>query len=153
MNGDAVIIRCQNLRTLYHSEQFWMSDAAIHDESMRELSDQAYGDVICGGYGLGLLQRHLTNNPRVTSVTTVEINPDVIRVVLLDDQWIWGSVVIADFLSYRPGRKWDCVIGDLWADVPSDTESLDAELYRGFLARASDLVKPDGRVLAWNGSW
>ena len=148
-SNPATIIRTQGLRTLYHSEEFWMSDAKIHDRSMKELADQAYGDVLCGGYGLGLLQRHLTNNPRVTSVTTIEINSDVIRVMLEDDGWIWGRAVIADICSYKADRRWDVVIGDSWADSPDESNPL----YTGFLANAPELVKPDGRVLCWLGSW
>ena len=148
MNGNAATITStQGIRVLYHSETFWMSDARKHDHAMKDLADQAHGHVLVGGYGLGLVQRHLVNNPRVASVLTAEINCDVIRAVLDDDGWIWGRVWIGDFFAYEPGNLFDTVIGDTWADATDEYR----DEFERFKLRAPRLIKPGGTVLAWTG--
>ena len=148
MNGNqATITNTQGIRILYHSETFWMSDARKHDLAMRSLAARARGDVLVGGYGLGLVQRHLVNNPRVTSVLTAEINCDVIRAMLEEDGWIWGKIWIGDFYSYEPASLFDTVIGDTWADATDEYR----EEFKAFRELAPRLVKPGGPVLAWTG--
>ena len=145
----AVILRTGGIRTLAHSDTFWMSDAKIHKRSMRELAEQCFGDVLVGGYGMGIVQRYLTSNPAVLSITTVEICGDVIAKMAIEDQWIWGRVIVADLLEWTPDRQYDCVVGDIWADAPT----MEDPLYVGFLERAPEFVKSDGKIITWEGSW
>lgn len=81
------------------------------------LWDNATGDVLIGGLGIGFVHTKLMDNPNVTSVTIVEISQDVIDLV-------WGhcekddtfSVVLDDFETYTPpeGTSFDTVWCDTW---------------------------------------
>lgn len=148
MTAPVTITRYDGIRTLYHSGVFWMNDCQAHRESMQALAAAAFGDVLVAGYGLGLVQRALLDNPRVSSVLTVEINPEVIAAMTREDGRIWGGVEIADFYQWESGgRRFDCVIGDTWADCTAEY----AEEFDDFRARAPLLLKPGGKVLAWTG--
>ena len=81
------------------------------------LWDNATGDVLIGGLGLGMCHQPLIDNPDVTSVTIIEVAQDVVDLV-------WGdcakddtfSVVVADFETWSPpeGSSFDTVWGDSW---------------------------------------
>lgn len=132
---------------LYHTAEFWMTDTRGNVQEMAELAARSWGDVLIGGYGLGVLHRFLLENPAVDSITTVEYEQGVISECLRVFGWVHGQVLLGDFLDielYR-GRQWDTVIGDLWADATEEWNWL----FDAFCDIAPDLVRPGGTILAW----
>lgn len=122
-----------------------MWDIPVEVKNQQELATQAYGNVLCAGYGLGLLQRLLFQNKRVDSVLSIEILEGVIRECERVYGKIHGDVIIGDFYEYNTSRKFDCVIGDNWID-----QSLrDIESYKRFKIKAKTLIEDGGKVLAW----
>tara|TARA_Y100000361_G_C11112406_1_gene318374 strand:+ start:509 stop:1075 length:567 start_codon:yes stop_codon:yes gene_type:complete len=81
------------------------------------LWDNATGDVLIGGLGIGFVHKKLIDNPNVTSVTIVEISQDVVDLVWdsceKDDTF---SLVLDDFETYTPpaGTSFDTVWCDTW---------------------------------------
>tara|TARA_R100000988_G_scaffold88691_1_gene51751 strand:+ start:252 stop:800 length:549 start_codon:yes stop_codon:yes gene_type:complete len=81
------------------------------------LWDNATGDVLIGGLGLGMIHQALIDNPNVTSVTIIELEQDVADLVwehcAKDDTF---NLVIADFETWTPpaGSSFDTVWGDTW---------------------------------------
>jgi len=81
------------------------------------LWDNATGDVLIGGLGVGMVNQALIDNPNVTSVTIVELEQDVVDLV-----WSHCSkdatftLVVADFETWDPptGSSFDTVWGDSW---------------------------------------
>ena len=81
------------------------------------LWDNATGDVLVGGLGLGTIHQALIDNPNVTSVTIVELEQDVVDLV-------WEhcpkdatfTLVVADFETWTPleGSSFDTVWADSW---------------------------------------
>src|SRR5262249_27863944 len=59
----------------------WMSTMPQEAEQHWRQLRHAHGNVLVGGLGLGMAVGILRENPRVTSITAIEINPDVIRLV------------------------------------------------------------------------
>jgi len=132
---------------LWIDDQLWMWDIESERKIQYDFAHRAYGDVCVAGYGLGLVQRYLRNNPNVKSVTTVELSIEVIRACIDTYGTFYGDYIIDDFYTYKThvSRKYDCVIGDLWKEIIP--ESLDD--YKRFKNQALNLVKPNGKILAW----
>ena len=81
------------------------------------LLDNATGDVLVGGLGIGMCHTMLMDNPNVTSVTIIEIAQEVIDLVWehchKDETF---NVVLGDFETWVPpeGTTFDTVWGDSW---------------------------------------
>lgn len=139
------ILQLRGDHFLYIDGELWMWTIATEQRAQKKICDQTYGKVLVAGYGLGILQRQLIENPKVTSLTTVEILPEVIQANRDTFGQIYGKVVIDDFFRMNGGEKYDCVIGDVWVDI--EHEAL--ELYQRFNSHAQSLIKPNGKILAW----
>ena len=125
----------------------WMWDLPEEREAQKQIAEQAFGDVLVAGYGLGLVQELLIENPNVSSVTTVEISPEVLAANQKAGRGLNGEIVVGDFLSYESDILYDCVVGDIWIDItPRDEDLL---TYKKFKEKALSMLKPGGKVLAW----
>ena len=94
-----------------------MQDSEAEYNEHQWLWDNAEGDVLIGGLGLGVVHQPLIDNPAVTSVTVVELYQDVVDLVW-DDCPKDGtfSLVVDDFETWTPpdGSFWDVVWCDTW---------------------------------------
>ena len=94
-----------------------MQDSEAEYNEHQWLWDNAEGDVLVGGLGLGMCHQPLIDNPNVTSVTIIELEQDVVDLVwddcAKDDTF---SVVVADFETWTPPEdsSFDTVWGDTW---------------------------------------
>ena len=94
-----------------------MQDSAAEYNEHQWLWDNATGDVLIGGLGLGMCHQPLIDNAAVTSVTIIELEQDVADLVWDDcakDETF--SLVVADFETWDPpeGSSFDTVWGDSW---------------------------------------
>ncbi len=94
-----------------------MQDSDAEYNEHQWLWENAKGDVLIGGLGLGMVHQPLIDNPEVTSVTVVEISQDVIDLVwphcAKDDSF---TLVKADMESWEvpEGQTWDIAWFDTW---------------------------------------
>tara|TARA_R100000781_G_C4059706_1_gene120574 strand:+ start:404 stop:952 length:549 start_codon:yes stop_codon:yes gene_type:complete len=94
-----------------------MQDSYAEYKEHQWLWDNATGDVLVGGLGIGMLHQKLIDNPNVTSVTIIELEQDVVDLVwehcIKDDSF---TLVVADFETWNPpeGSSFDTVWGDTW---------------------------------------
>ncbi len=139
------ILEQKGHRFLWIDDYLWMWDIPVERRAQKKIADQAYGDVLVAGYGLGAVQGYLLENKKVTSVLTIEKLGDLIEELKKRDGFVHGDVQIGDFYEYNSKRKFDCVIGDVWEDI--EEEAL--EEYTKFKKKAEALVAPKGKVLAW----
>ena len=95
----------------------------------------AKGRVLVAGYGEGLVQKYLLENPKVSYVLTLEKNAQVIEECKKVGK-IHGLVSIIDFYDFMPGEKFDTIIGSLWE-------------YDKFRAKAFYLLNPNGQILGF----
>ncbi len=138
------IVQVKNHKFLFLDDYLWMWDLPQEQELQRDIANQAFGNVLVAGYGLGIVIKHLLENPKVKSVTTVEKYQEVID-KMKEFEDIHGKVIIGDFYELPENRRYDCVIGDIWAEI--DRRFL--EDYRTFKEKAQKLVKPTGLILGW----
>ena len=143
------ILQMKGYNFLWVNEHLWMWDIPIEQKVQRGIADKAYGDVLCAGYGLGLVQKYLLENPKVKSVTTVEKYKQVIDENLKVFNKIHGGVVVEDFFKYTGEQQYDCIIGDICDDIMPDY----LQDYKVFKQRTMDLLKPDGKMFQWGGEY
>jgi hypothetical protein len=97
-------------------EGTWMSDIPSEVVQMHEeFAKHARGRVLIGGLGLGIAGRMARANPRVESVTVVELSPEVIRMVGPSTPGV--EIIehnIFDFVRRLQPGQFDCVFFDTW---------------------------------------
>jgi len=125
--------------------ELWMWDLPEEVEEQKLIANEAYGEVLVAGYGLGVVQKLLLENPDVTRVVTCEVNPSVIEVNKQTFGKLYGDVIICDFYQFNSRKKFDCVIGDIWINVTPE----DLSDYVSFKKKAKSMLKSGGRILAW----
>ena len=101
----------------------WMSTMPQEIEQHERQLARAHGDVLVGGLGLGLACALLSKNRRVRSITCVEKNADIIKLVrpyLARPNRPKGIFVMhADLFEFlkkmkRDGRRFDFAFYDIW---------------------------------------
>ncbi len=123
----------------------WMWDVPQEIEDQKAIAEEASGSVLVAGYGLGVVQKHLLENKKVVSVLTVEKLSQIVEECRKTYGKIHGEVVIEDFYKYLSDKKFDCVIGDIWADQ-SERYLSD---YLKFKEKAQSLLNQGGKILGW----
>ena len=93
-----------------------MQDSEAEYNEHQWLWDNATGDVLVGGLGIGMIHQPLIDNPNVTSVTIIELEQDVVDLVwehcAKDDSF---TLVVADFETWIPPE--DSSFDTVWADT------------------------------------
>lgn len=139
------ILQQKGYNFLWIDDYLWMWDIPAERKEQKKMADKAYGKVLVAGYGLGLVQEYLTKNPKVKSVLSVEEIKAVIDKVEKIYGKIYGKVKIGDFYELPENEKFDCVIGDICEDAVFGALGE----YKKFKNKARKLVKPEGKILAW----
>ncbi len=135
---------------LHQHGSTWMSSTPQETVAMAAAADHAVGDVLVTGLGLGVFHRCL--RPAVRSCLTLEMNPDVVRLV-------WRHLAAADprlrlrLISAEDGlrrladegRRFDFVYLDTWDS--GDYEQLPAVNW--YVRTAQSMLRPGGAVWAW----
>ena len=94
-----------------------MQDSEGEYREHQWLWDNATGDVLVGGLGIGMIHQKLIDNPDVTSVTIIEISQEVIDLVwehcAKDDTF---TLILDDFETWVPpeGTTFDTIWADSW---------------------------------------
>lgn len=129
-----------------YSTTTWMSDVWMERDSSRATLRAARGDVLLVGLGIGMVAVATCEKREVSSVTVLEIEPDVIRLVAPHIAHRKLRIVQAD--GWKPplrGRRFDMICVDIWHDLCVDNWAdikMLCRKYRSF-------VRPGGLVTAW----
>ncbi len=123
-----------------------MQDSEAEYNEHAPLFENATGDVLIGGLGIGFCHQKLIDNPDVTSVTIVEKYQEVVDLVWehcpKDDRF---SLVVADIEEWEPseGTSWDYA----WFDTWLIDNLLDYKQHRAFMEERY------GEYVTTIGSW
>lgn len=110
-----------------------MQNSAAEYVEHQWLWDNASGDVLIGGLGIGFVHKKLIDNPNVTSVTIVEISQDVIDLVWDDcEKDDTFTLVVADFETWTPPEG--ATYGVVWADTWLVDNPLNINQYKSAIA-------------------
>ena len=136
---------------LWIDGKLWMWDIPEEVRTEKELAEQCYGDVLIAGYGFGLCHKFLREDPKVSSITTIEKHWEVLQACKAHGIEVIGKILMGDFyeMSAPLSPSYDCVVGDIWVDI--SPSSLGA--YKKFKEKALMWLKPGGKVLGWGSDY
>lgn len=122
-----------------------MSNTPAEINDHRWFIDDAHGNILITGLGLGVVLTALLGKPDVKSITVIEISKDVIKLVsptFKDDKRV--KIIHADALKWKPpkGVKYDFIWHDIWDNICSDNLVEMKKLHRKF-----------GKRTKWQRSW
>jgi len=124
--GAAMFTGPVHVPMLLRGNQPWMSLTPMEIYTLREPLRVAKGHVLVAGLGMGWLTRRILENPDVTHVTQVEINPTIIDFFGSPLKEMFGDKV--DFIEanvydlIKGKHNCDTYIFDIWQKVTEATE-------------------------------
>ena len=131
-----------------------MSDTPMEKFTNQRFLNNASGDVLIAGLGIGMLPASLVEKDDVTSVTIVELNQEVIDLVEpLIRKYVKNEskikIVQGDAYWYpknHPNERYDFVYLDIWDYFPGGSDDLEMldELADRYMS-----ICPSCRVDAW----
>jgi spermidine synthase len=128
-----------------------MSDTHYERRTNCHVIDNAWGSVLIGGLGIGMILVPILRNPQVTKVTVLELHQDVIDLVLPQLVNLEGfeklEVICCDCRTWQPpkGAKWDVIYWDIWPDICTDNLKEITMLKRRYARK----LAPGGWQAAW----
>lgn len=130
-----------------------MSDTAEEKASNAEAVENAVGDVLIAGLGLGMVLMPILAKAEVTSVKVIEKHSDVIALVGFNVTAASGddakklTIIEGDIFTWIPpkGERYDTVYFDIWPVISGDNLKEMKRLHDKFRKR-----KKEG---GWMGSW
>ena len=121
-----------------------MSDTPAERRDHLAFVRAATGDVLISGLGLGMCLAACLRKPDVTSITVIEIDPDVIALVGPHYNDPRVTIINADAMAWKPekGKTFGAVWHDIWDDICTDN-----------LPQMSTLNRRYARKARWKGCW
>lgn len=113
-----------NYVRLMHRGEVVMSDTYMEKRTNISFCANAYGDVLIGGLGIGMIIMAIQDDEGVKSITVLEKHQEVIDMITaqlpFNDK---VKIICADVFKWKPekGQKFDCIYMDIWNYVNSDT--------------------------------
>jgi hypothetical protein len=124
-----------------------MSDTPMERRSNQEIAAKAHGNILIAGLGLGMILHPIAVKEEVTSITVLEICPDVAHLI---GRHIPAGVEIvhADVFNWqpRPQQRFDTIYFDIWPDICVDNLEQMKILHRKAAHWRSG---PDAYVNSW----
>jgi len=132
-----------------------MSDTPFEARTNRDIIEAARGDVLIAGLGMGMVLVPILRNPKVTSVTVVELSSDVIKLVhkpllangpFTENEKMKLVVVEGDIFDFTPmPKRFDVIYFDIWPTIAKDNLSEGRALKKQY--RKS--LRPGGWMKVW----
>ena len=124
MNGEPYFMRIEdgNYVRLWVDGVLMMYDTHMERYTNQFFIDNAHGDVMIAGLGVGLILNALENKVQsgeVNSITVYEKYQDVIDLVLPKYKHLPIKVICQDILEYRPPKEetYDTIYFDIWPRI------------------------------------
>lgn len=157
-SGDARIYKMNNelFLELGKGHNLWALESELEDYIV-QLHDKPHGDCLEIGLGLGVASKYILSCPKVKSLTTVEINEDVINVQKkanpIDKNWehyspcISHTVLNVDGLiyMYQTDKKYDFIFIDCYDRIDEDTIPMITDMVQA----GKTILKDDGEIIGW----
>lgn len=133
--------------------QLMMSDTPMERESNQEILN-AYGDVLIGGLGLGMIPFALQRNPSVKSICIIEKESDVIELIgkqiieLLNISAPHVHIIQDDVFNYpatHAAERYDTIYMDIWPYYGKGMQDDMIKLKQAY----TPLLKKDGWFSCW----
>lgn len=132
-----------------HGETFgWIMSRRWERIAYHSMAQEATGDILMGGLGIGWEPWFLNEDPNVTSITVVEMKPDIITLsspVLADKNkvTIIEDRVLHHMINTR--NTYDTIYFDIFENNPVNFP----DEVRILTNAANQILNPDGKVIFW----
>lgn len=109
-----------NYISLKHNHEIVMSNTPMEFETNSYFIENAHGDILIAGLGIGLIVLPIQDRENVKSITIIEKNQEVIDLVAsqlpLNNKI---KIINADILKWEPktSEKYDVIYIDIWNNV------------------------------------
>lgn len=135
------------------NDKCWMSTLSKEIETQQEFLNNAKGDILIGGLGLGVVLFPLLKNQLVTSITVIENNIYVLSLIskLFKNKHI--KFIHKNIYDYIPEKKFDTIWIDIFRLYPNEEEITSLNLlYRPYLKDNGwfGLWTPNKPIILWN---
>lgn len=131
-----------------------MSNTQLEHRTNRDFVENAKGDVLVIGLGIGMLLGPLSAKRCVKSITVLELEPDVLKMVKPHYEAMPKVRIFeADAFDFEPDdlmgtvpSRWDRIMIDIWPDIgPANLPDM-----KKLHGRYAQWVKPGGKVTCWS---
>jgi predicted methyltransferase len=125
------------------------ADSLEIEEYKEQLGNTPRGDCLETGLGLGIVSKYILSCPNVTSLTTIEINKDVVEVQKkvnpINDKR--HKIIIGDGVEYilNTSSKYDFIFIDSYTLIDEDT-LVDIKAY---VSTSKQILNKGGVIQAW----
>jgi len=153
-NSEMSIVPGKHVMLLVNGE-IMMSDTPYEARSNRDIIEAARGKVLIAGLGMGMVLVPILQNPAVTSVTVVEKNNNVIKLVykslvengpFTPNEKMKLVLVPGDIFDFKPKPdSYDIIYFDIWPSISTKILKDAAILRKQF--------KNSLRKAGWMGVW
>lgn len=122
----------------------WMSDNPFEVESSMGAVENARGDVLIGGLGIGLLPTLMKD--KVVSIDIIELSQEVIDLVFYQVATEKMNIIRGDICHYLTSteKKYDFICVDIWPDTFLPLWDI-----VGMKELAQRCLKPGGNIWCW----
>ena len=126
----------------------WALESELEDYII-QLASWPRGDCLEIGLGLGVASRYLLTFPRVKTLTTVEIDKDVITVQKKANPIEDNRHIILNanglYFAYQTKRIYDFIFLDFYSHIDEDTLPEIADM----VVACKRILKKDGHIVGW----
>ncbi|MBO6293441.1 MAG: hypothetical protein J6N51_14475 [Selenomonas sp.] len=128
--------------------EIMMSDAPMEQISNEWVVENAHGDMLIAGLGIGLILLPIMEKVDVTSVIVVETNQNIIDIVAPQLQFNKKVKIIhGNIFEYTPNKQYDCIYFDIWPTICRDN----AGEMESLMDKFGDYLKDSPNV--WMKCW
>ena len=100
---------------LMEGRHLWMDLSDREKRTHQKAIDEAFGDVLIGGLGLGYIVEEMAKKPDVTAITVIEVSQDVIDLVAPYISIAKAKIIKADVFKFlKTCDRYDYIYGDVW---------------------------------------
>lgn len=122
---------------LTHGRDVIMSDTPDEIRDHRYFMEEARGNILINGLGLGMVLNGCLRNPNIAHATVIEISEDVIKLVGKHYQDLYGdrlTIIHADAMAWKPpkGVRYNYVWHDIWDSICKDNLKEMTRLHRRY---------------------
>jgi len=148
-SNDIVVYEMDGVRYLEQGpgHNLWADSDEIK-ELAEQIGDKPRGDCLEIGLGLGVASEYILSCPRVKSLTTIELNSDVVYVYYeLNKKDDRHTIICQNGLDYmlETEQKFDFVFLDMYSCIDEDT----LPEIKSYVNASKKILNDGGEVMGW----
>lgn len=126
-----------------------MSDHEFETLTNQKFLDNAKGDILIFGLGIGLIVFPLLDDDDVKSITIVEVDSglidEVFPIIIKNDPKSKVNIYLSNAFEFETNDMFDTIYFDIWADINQQAFSEMKILSERFIKN----LKPEGWIDSW----